>query len=387
MKTRIHCMLCLALLLSLLFTVAPVGAQTCNPAFVTKAGAVITVKPTSTDDTANLQCAFDLAVATGRGQTVRLLKGTYHIGMIFVNDFVGTFTGVSAKDTVVTSLPDLYVSPGDMVLYPPSPENVWPDLISFVESDFSLSDMAFQINGEEPTLPWTIFGIDPPLRVLSAPILIIGDQTHAYIEGILVEGVPLPGSLFGYNLINGIAYVSYFGSPTGITGSYTVKDSTFRHINAGTPVTSPYEASVLITRNVYEDNLYAMIVEDTINTYFEFSQNKVNAVYGLDMYNLYTPEDVGSTYLIKNNELRGTNGLFVEKNFGVGISCLLMGNNVQNITDIGIYLGPGTNGCTVIGGSTETNVVDLGTDNVLVGVNNMGTGVGPIIHSFKRLLR
>ena len=54
---------------------------------------MITVKATSTDDTANLQCAFDLAVAAGPGQTVRLLKGTYHTGMVFVNNFHGAFTG------------------------------------------------------------------------------------------------------------------------------------------------------------------------------------------------------------------------------------------------------------------------------------------------------
>jgi len=39
---------------------------------------------------------------------------------------------------------------------------------------------------------------------------------------------------------------------------------------------------------------------------------------------------------------------------------------------VGIYLGPGTHDCTVVGGPNKTTVVDEGTNNVLVGVNNMG---------------
>ena len=38
MKTKFHWMLCLALLLSLLFTPAPAAAEACDPAFVTQAG-------------------------------------------------------------------------------------------------------------------------------------------------------------------------------------------------------------------------------------------------------------------------------------------------------------------------------------------------------------
>lgn len=69
----------------------------------------------------------------------------------------------------------------------------------------------------------------------------------------------------------------------------------------------------------------------------------------------------------------------MEPNFGSGNECLLAGNNVQNVTGLGIFLGPETVGCTVIGGNNKTNVVDLGIENVLVGVNNMGTGIGPTI--------
>ena len=64
--------------------------------------------------------------------------------------------------------------------------------------------------------------------------------------------------------------------------------------------------------------------------------------------------------------------------------CLLVGNNVQEVSDIGIYLGPDVQGCTVVGGGTKTNVLDLGTDNILTGVNNMGVGIGPDISLLMR---
>ena len=57
---------------------------------------------------------------------------------------------------------------------------------------------------------------------------------------------------------------------------------------------------------------------------------------------------------------------------------------VQGAADTGIFLGPGTCGCAVVGGSNQQNVVDLGTDNVLAGVNNMGSGVGPAIQRLRR---
>lgn len=53
---------------------------------------------------------------------------------------------------------------------------------------------------------------------------------------------------------------------------------------------------------------------------------------------------------------------------------LLKGNNVQNFNASWgqIYLGPGTSECTVVGKSNKDNVVDNGTNNKLIGVNNMG---------------
>ena len=86
-------------------------------------------------------------------------------------------------------------------------------------------------------------------------------------------------------------------------------------------------------------------------------------------------EDTGSTIIIKNNRFQGVIGPALEQAFGNDNYCLLQGNNVQNVTDIGILLGPEISGCTVVGGNNKTNVLDL------------GTGVGPEIQTLLKIMK
>jgi hypothetical protein len=85
----------------------------CSAGIVVQHGQTFTVLPTGVDDTANLQCAFDSAVAKGPG-AVQLEEGTYHIRQIVVNNFKGSFTGAGAQRSVLTNLPNLYVTPVNM---------------------------------------------------------------------------------------------------------------------------------------------------------------------------------------------------------------------------------------------------------------------------------
>jgi hypothetical protein len=390
MKTKFHWLVCLALLFSLVFTADafPASAGACDPAFVTKSGSVFTVKPTTVDDTANLQCAFDLASAAGPGVTVRLLGGTYHTAQIVVNDFHGTFTGKGLKNTLVTNLPNLYVTPVDVIFNPPSVANPWPNLISFVEGDILVSNMAFHIKGgEDETTGWSIFGMT--ITELANAVSFIGQQMDVRVNAILVEGEAMENTLYGYSLINGVSFQGYFAEPPmPISGTFTVRNSILRTMGSGTPTASTSNASVLITRNTYENVFFSMDAADYDNSRLEFSYNKVNnAVFGLDLYNSWWPETSNSEFLIKNNVFYGTYGPVIEPSMGSGNTCLLIGNNVQNVTDIGIYLGAYTNGCTVVGGSNTTNVLDEGTGNILVGVNNMGAGIGPTIQTLFRLMK
>lgn len=375
----------LALIMVLTGNAGSVSAGGCDPAFVLQSGKVLSVLPNGVDDTANLQCVFDAATAIGADVQVRLSAGTFHTAQVVVNGFDGTFAGVGADATVITNLPNLYVTPVDMYLNPPSATNPWASLIAFVGGNIAISDLAIKITGDHPTMGWTIFGIDPPLTELAQAIVVLGSEAYVKVERVLVEGELMDNSLYGYNLINGIYFEGFMGEPpwAPISGSFEVYDSTFKHMASGSPVFNLINSTVTISRNKYQDTGFdAADTTELINTNLAFTHNQVDgALFGFWVYTNIT-ESSGSNLLIRNNVFHATYGIYFEGTFGAGNKCLLKGNNVQNVTDIGIYLGPGVSGCTVIGGSNKTNVLDLGTGNILVGVNNMGTGVGPTIQHF-----
>jgi hypothetical protein len=77
----------LALASTLTSAAAPHSTVDCNPAYVKQAGNVITVFHGGANDSANLQCAFDLAATTGGAMEVRLVAGTYYTLQVVVYGF------------------------------------------------------------------------------------------------------------------------------------------------------------------------------------------------------------------------------------------------------------------------------------------------------------
>lgn len=381
MKTKLFTTisLVLTLMFTLVWTASAVFAEpACDPDYVTQSGNVISVEPTGLDDTANLQCALDLAIVYGAGAKVQLEEGVFRTGQIVANNFQGEFTGAGMEKTKLYNIPNLYVTLEDFYFVPPSVENPWPSLFSFVGGNFNFSDLSIHVVGDTPTTGWTVWGIDPPLKELAVAICILGTEANANIEGVLIEGEFMEDTLFGYNLINGIFLEGFIGEPPPpISGKFSIQDSTFRRMASGTPVANVTDANIVISHNTYEEVQFAMDGGTFNDSYLEFSHNRIDAVVGFDLYDFFTPMDIGSSFLIKNNIFRGEMGVAFEQTFGEGNQCLILGNNVQLVTDIGIYLGPGTERCIVVGGSNKTNVLDLGIDNVLTGVDNIGSGIKP----------
>ena len=182
----------------------------CDPAVVSQAGNVITVKPTGVEDTVNIQCAFDLAVATGPGVEVTLTEGTFYTAQIVVNDFHGDFSGAGVEKTLIYNMQDMYVTPVDYYLDLPSSNNPWPALFAFISGDFVISDLAIYIIGEKITTPYSMFGWEPT-TLLALGVVILGSDVNARIERILLEGNAVENSLLPYNLANGIFFEGWFG--------------------------------------------------------------------------------------------------------------------------------------------------------------------------------
>lgn len=75
--------------------------NTCDPSFVTIEGAGLFIEPTGTDDTENIQCALDSAIAHGIA-LVKLRKGSFFISALVAESFDGALSGVSKTNTTIT---------------------------------------------------------------------------------------------------------------------------------------------------------------------------------------------------------------------------------------------------------------------------------------------
>lgn len=376
-------------LLAIGVTLNATSAVACDAQFVSQQGRDVIVQPTGSDDTGNIQCAFDLAVASGSVTNVRLRPGAFYTAQIAVSGFNGEFAGAGVKETIVFNLPDLYVNKFEWYMNEPSATNPWPSLFSFVGGDLRMSGLAIHIQGDNPTQGWGAHSaccIDE----LGIVIAILGGVANASISNVLIEGERSPDGLYGLNVINGIAYEGFFDYVSGwsnrISGRFSVEDSAFRRVASGTLVGGLDGASVLTKGSSFDEVRVGGEAVDLISSSWEFSNNSVSAVFGVHLYNLFDSANSGGTVVIHNNIFRGKYGPVIGYTDTGQSSCLLLGNNVQQVTNIGIYLDNGASGCTVVGGNTKSNVLDLGTKNVLAGVSNMGSGVGSMIQDVRQAL-
>lgn len=361
---------------------ASTWAAPCNPRFVVQKGPIIAVLPTGVDDTEDLQCAFNSAVAAGQGMSVRLQEGTYHTRQIVVNNFNGSFTGAGADRSVLTNLPNLYVTPVNMYFNAPSANNPWPSLVAFVGGNFQVSDLGIHITGTTPTTGWTIFGL-PTLYWMAHGFVVLGTRANAFFSRVDVEGEYAPSATADFNLGNGIYFEGFIGevSPP-ISGSFIVLDSTFRNLESSAPIADVSDASILISHNNFQDGFDAMDVEGLLNSRYEFSFNTVEGgLFGGDAFDgppVFTGVQVtDSRILVTNNAFNGAQyGIYLDTTFAGGSGCTVVANTFQNVTNIGIYLGAGTSHCTVAGNS-PTSIVNLGTDNKIVGGRPSSANVPP----------
>jgi hypothetical protein len=137
----------------MLIAVAPAAAA--SPDFVQQSGKVFTVYPSGGDDTANIQKAFDKAVAAGPGSTVKLAAGNFRTRFIEVWNFDGTFKGAGQNATVIDTF-------ADQDCQAVVDNNRWPALFRFFRGYVRVLDMAFHITPAMPCKPYLFgdFGAD-----------------------------------------------------------------------------------------------------------------------------------------------------------------------------------------------------------------------------------
>lgn len=347
------------------------------------------VLPTAKDDTANLQCAFNHAV-TRKGSTVLLSAGTFHTGQVAVSGFAGSFRGVGMNETVIKTLDRaLQVTPLDFFLNLPSPEsgsNPWPSIFAFVGGDIAISDLSLYATKNSGTTGWTFTGLGIIVYELAHGFVFVGSEVpvqnyreaNATLHHVRIEGLQRAGTLYGFNLINATFYEGFLGADTlPLRGKFDVHDSRFRQVG-GTNLYNLFDSHVSITRNTYRDSMEGMDAGYLSNTTYEYADNKtlnisLGAVLG-GVY-LYGSFDT-SSILLKDNVFTGADGPYFDDaiSFSGDMKCQLLKNGVEHVTDVGIYLGTGTRDCMVVCKAHDDTVENLGTDNKLIGCQEVAVG-------------
>ncbi len=150
---------------TVIFTAA-IAASFCDPAYVVDNGRVWTVFPTGSDDSENLECAFEEAVAAGSGSTVKMVAGRYYllrpVAVLYEGDL--TWRGAGKNKTVLEAGCDetmfpLLVEDG----YFPDPG--LPTVFAFHQD----ADGWVGPGGEELTSSLSLRGFSIRLRGLSQP--------------------------------------------------------------------------------------------------------------------------------------------------------------------------------------------------------------------------
>jgi hypothetical protein len=148
----------LTLVASMLLVVPVAGAQSgpdCDPDYVKVFDGKIKVLPTGSDDTANLQCALNLATTRPRAKVV-LVADDYYTSFLEVEGFHGVVKGQGMGRTMLYTLAEgldcnARLDDGADI----------PVLLEFAASDVTVRDLSIAIGGDAPCLePWDEY-VDP----------------------------------------------------------------------------------------------------------------------------------------------------------------------------------------------------------------------------------
>jgi hypothetical protein len=358
-------------------------AGPCGPAVKQRLGA-IHVSPSGGVDTENLQCALDLAIASGRRTTITLAPGVFRTAQLVARSFRGALRGARKDATVIMNTAErIYVTPDFLSQGDPSEANPWPSLIAFVDGDFRVSDLSIRVVGPEPTTGWSVFGIEPPIKGLAHGIVVIGTRANASFVRLDIEGDPTPDDFYGVTIGNGVIFEG-FGRPGAapLAGHFEVRDCRITNVASPVPFINVRDASAVISGNRFEGTLFGGEVSDFENGSYTFVGNRITRLAplipgvpssGVIVYDFCENPPVsacatsGARLTIVANAIETpADGIDLFTTFGEGVSCSIIANAVQVDPSGGgaaVYLGPGTSGCIVLNNGP---IVDEGTDNRVV---------------------
>ncbi len=228
----------------------------CDDAFVQLAGdeLVIDVSPTGNDDTADIQCALDVAIAEGI-PVVRLLPATYFISALSIENFAGTFQGRTQTGTIVSVIDNSI------------------DCVAM--NDAGQQSAAIKFIKGEPRIRFMTISADVPC-ITSVPLEAIvhftgesaqaGNCKNDVVFGV-VDRVTVDGTSIGNSIRTGVLVEPEGGPPGGckdtLLGTFKLNRSIVANTFVGVATTMKSGAQVDFNFNEFRSNQHAIELFDT----------------------------------------------------------------------------------------------------------------------------
>lgn len=315
----------LALLATSLMAMPSAGAAaaTCDDAYVHIDGDTVTVSPTGTDDTANLQCALDVAASLPWAHVV-LEAGDYSTSFLEVEGFHGVLEGAGQDETTVMTLPEGL----DCIAQSQARRVV--SLIVFGSGDVEVRDLSIAVGGrtscEAPWVSqenddgsgWVAWDLDAALQ-FAPGVAPSGSCPAAGTQDVSVHHVGIEGIWPDYHQ-DFIEFRGFYGGliaggdalrgcpETRSSGEVLITDSAFARIPQPATVAWLDDSSVAFTANHVRSTQDGPIFQDMSNTIAVVDNNLIEDAWFNGLVGFARPDLAGEhpfTLEIRSNEVAG----------------------------------------------------------------------------------
>ena len=352
--------LVLVVCVAVLMLTVGIPASASAHAMGTPAGAnwgshTIVVKPNGSNDTADLQNAFNVCTSNNWACTIQLVKGTYYTVQVAATGFRGSLVGAGEGLTVIQALPNLpspapaYNTPTlSFWVAPPSASNPWPVLFTFIGGSFQVSRLTISDSYYAPDQGYYWDGVW--YTALFSTVLVTGTEANAQFDHVAVLGGT--GDFGVFNTANAIWFAGLILQPGWTTdnellplsGDFAVTNSYFYSDDSGPWFWNLVNSDITVCYNtaLIAGGAYGFF--DTYGSVATFCGNRASDVeYGVGVLvwqgeevfsNVPTSVSIYGNVLQVGNESNGVLLMDVTNS----LSAVVSGNVIQTDTSCGCYL-------------------------------------------------
>ncbi|KON27610.1 hypothetical protein AC481_04315 [miscellaneous Crenarchaeota group archaeon SMTZ-80] len=238
------------------------------------------VSPSGGDDTANIQAAFNDAIATGQGCIVQLTAGQFYANNIIVQNFNGVFKGAGMDLTKIDTLRGLNPSLAGIELIqtdPEDPSTLYPFSIWFLfeDCDIKICDLTFEITALDPAYPWQTFY---ETSTAVSNIVRIAGHSNSLFKSVKFKGHN--GNAQG-NVIGGREYLNEPGgfmiSADPVYGKHRIISCSFEDTMTSFVVAGLLDGKLSFINNKLNSVSVGIQLIDNFGSILEFSYNELSS--------------------------------------------------------------------------------------------------------------